>query len=86
MGCTAQVNQLAKIGVHCHEYSAFGGRPIQEGQIARISAQLASFYDVVPLASQPFRQTATDASVNQKSHRLAIDTAESESSAMTAHA
>ena len=58
----------------------------QQSQIAGIIAQLAGFYHIVPLATQPFRHKATNAPINQESHCSAVETAESESFAMTARA
>ncbi len=77
-------DKLAEVFIHCNEYSPLRFRSRKEHTIPGIRPLLAGVEHIVPLLSQPFRQTTAGAPIDQELHLPPIRTAFSESWAMTA--
>lgn len=79
-------DQAAEIFVHCDEDPLFGSRTPENFHIPGIVAPFARLDDFMPLGTQPVRESAPGATVNEESHSQETLTASSESCAMTASA
>ena len=84
MGSTMQVNERAEVRVDRNQDALLCSGPAEQGRIAWIGSPLPRFGNVMTLGSEPLRQPAPGASIDQKSHAGAIRTASSRSSAITA--
>ena len=81
-----QIDELPEVGVNRDKNSPFGIRPPQQRPIPRNRAEFSSLDHIVPAATEPIRQTATSAPVDEKSHGFFTETAASVSPAITARA
>ena len=86
MWYVVQLYQLAEIRINCNQNTVVCFRKFQQCSIAGIGTKKSSFDGVVPGIAEPLGEAAPHAPVYEKPHRLAIDTAARESSAMTARA
>lgn len=84
MGHSVQENQFAKVLVYRDEDPILCFRQFQQGFITGIRTQ--GFKHIMSRVVEPLRQSVSSASVNQKPHASATETASRLSLAMTAWA
>ena len=81
-----QEHELAEIRIDGHQHSVFGCCTLEQCRIAGVRAELIGEEGVMAFAAQPTRQPFPGARINEESHPLTTDTADSESPATTAWA
>ena len=86
MGHSVQENQFAEVLVYRDEDPILRFRWFQQGFVAGIRTQGQGFKHIMSRVVEPFCQSVSSASVNQKPHASATETASSLSLAMTAWA
>ena len=86
MGHSVQENQFSEILVYCYEDPILRFSQFQQGFVAGIRPQGQGFKRIMSCIVEPFCQSVPSASVNQKPHASATETASSLSLAMTAWA
>ena len=78
------VHELSEVVIDGQQYPALCRGVLEQREITRSVPEFAGLDDVMPLATEPFRQAASGTSIDEKLHDSATDMAANASLAITA--